>query len=79
MVGFGKRMADTQVPEWSTEYVPYKAVEFIQDNNGADWFLYMNPTAPHGPSIDEAFGVDCRSTVDGDFSDPATPGHPGAG
>ncbi|KAL9185694.1 hypothetical protein ACHAXT_003471, partial [Thalassiosira profunda] len=61
------------------EYVAYKAVEFIQDNNGHDWFLYMNPTAPHGPSIDEAFGVDCRSTVDGDFSDPATLGHPGAG
>ena len=27
MVGFGKRMADTQVPEWSTEYVPYKAMK----------------------------------------------------
>ena len=27
MVGFGKRMADTQVPEWSTEYVPYKVMK----------------------------------------------------
>ena len=25
MPGFGKRMEDDQVPEWSTEYVPYKA------------------------------------------------------
>ena len=26
MPGFGKRMEDDQVPEWSTEYVPYKAM-----------------------------------------------------
>ena len=36
------------------EYVAHKAVEFIEDNNGQDWFLYMNPTVPHGPSVADA-------------------------
>uniref|UniRef100_A0A7S0T4A2 SPX domain-containing protein n=1 Tax=Mantoniella antarctica TaxID=81844 RepID=A0A7S0T4A2_9CHLO len=27
MVGFGKRMQDNQVPEWSTEYLPYKKLK----------------------------------------------------
>lgn len=31
------------------EYVAYKAVEFITDNQNNDWFLYVNPTVPHSP------------------------------
>lgn len=27
MVGFGKRIQDNQVPEWSTEYLPYKKLK----------------------------------------------------
>ena len=50
------------------EYVAYKAVEFIEDNQEKDWFLYVNPTAPHGPDVLDAFDVDCRITVDGDFT-----------
>jgi len=59
---------------WSTdvhhnmEYVAYKAVEFIEDNKLNDWFLYMNPTVPHGPSVSDAMDLDCRVTVDGDFT-----------
>ena len=50
------------------EYVAYKSVEFIQANQNTDWFLYVNPTVPHGPSVDDAMDQDCRKTVDGDFS-----------
>lgn len=50
------------------EYVAYKAVEFIEANQNEDWFLYVNPTVPHGPSVLDAMDVDCRMTVDGDFT-----------
>mmetsp|Transcript_24567 Transcript_24567/g.52939 ORF Transcript_24567/g.52939 Transcript_24567/m.52939 type:complete len:1002 (+) Transcript_24567:237-3242(+) len=50
------------------EYVAYKAVEFIQDNEANDWFLYVNPTVPHGPDVLPAMDEDCRMTVDGDFT-----------
>lgn len=50
------------------EYVAYKAVEFINDNQGNDWFLYVNPTVPHSPDVLAAMGIDCRITVDGDFT-----------
>jgi len=50
------------------EYVAYKAVEFIQANQDNDWFLYVNPTVPHGPGVEEAMDVDCRITTDGDFT-----------
>ena len=50
------------------EYVAYKAVEFIEDNQNQDWFLYMNPTAPHGPEILDAMNKPCLITPDGDFS-----------
>jgi len=50
------------------EYVAYKAVEFIQANHENDWFLYVNPTVPHGPGVEEAMDVDCRITTDGDFT-----------
>mmetsp|Transcript_30181 Transcript_30181/g.65163 ORF Transcript_30181/g.65163 Transcript_30181/m.65163 type:complete len:1030 (+) Transcript_30181:308-3397(+) len=59
---------------WSTglshnmEYVAYKAVEFITDNAAKDWFLYVNPTVPHGPGVEDAMDVDCRITTDGDFT-----------
>jgi len=50
------------------EYVAYKAVEFITDNAAKDWFLYVNPTVPHGPDVAAAMDVDCRITTDGDFT-----------
>ena len=50
------------------EYVAHKAVEFIEDNSGNDWFLYVNPTAPHSPDIAAAMDVHCGITTDGDFS-----------
>lgn len=56
------------------EYVAYKAVEFIEDNAAKDWFLYVNPTVPHGPSVDAAMDVDCRITTDGDFTGSMGPG-----
>lgn len=46
------------------EYVAHKAVEFIEDNNGQDWFLYMNPTVPHGPSVADAMTKPCLITPD---------------
>lgn len=51
------------------EYVAYKAVEFIENNTANDWFLYVNPTAPHSPDVADAFEVDCRMTTDGNFID----------
>ena len=51
------------------EYVAYKAVEFIEDNAANDWFLYVNPTVPHGPSVEAAMDVDCRITTDGNFTE----------
>lgn len=56
------------------EYVAYKSVEFIEDNKETDWFLYVNPTAPHSPSISDALDKDCRITVDGDFTSTMTTG-----
>jgi len=55
---------------WShnMEYVAHKAVEFIEDNQGEDWFLYMNPTVPHGPDVADAMTKPCLITPDGDFS-----------
>eukprot|EP00957_Ditylum_brightwellii_P204462 15339352-Ditylum_brightwellii.AAC.1 len=49
------------------EYVAYKAVEFIEENADNDFFLYVNPTAPHSPDVLTAMSKDCRFTVDGDF------------
>uniref|UniRef100_A0A7S4SA90 Plant heme peroxidase family profile domain-containing protein n=4 Tax=Ditylum brightwellii TaxID=49249 RepID=A0A7S4SA90_9STRA len=49
------------------EYVAYKAVEFIEENANNDFFLYVNPTAPHSPDVLTAMSKDCRITVDGDF------------
>lgn len=56
------------------EYVAYKAVEFIEDNELNDWFLYVNPTVPHGPSVSDAMDLDCRVTVDGNYTDTMTSG-----
>lgn len=50
------------------EYVAYKAIEFINDNTANDWFLYVNPTVPHTPDVLAAMDVDCRITVDGNFT-----------
>lgn len=50
------------------EYVAYKAVEFIEANQGHNWFMYMNPTVPHGPSVVDAMTKPCLITPDGDFS-----------
>lgn len=50
------------------EYVAYKAVEFIEANANEDFFLYVNPTAPHAPDVLAAMSKDCRVTVDGDFT-----------
>ena len=50
------------------EYVAYKAIAFIEDNENTDWFLYVNPTVPHGPDVATAMTKDCTVTTDGDFS-----------
>lgn len=50
------------------EYVAYKAVEFIETNQNSDWFLYVNPTVPHGPDVSVAMDVDCKITTDGTVS-----------
>ncbi|KAL7546775.1 hypothetical protein ACHAWF_010124 [Thalassiosira exigua] len=50
------------------EYVAHKAVQFIDNHTDEDWFLYVNPTAPHSPAIADALDADCRNTMDGDFS-----------
>ena len=57
--------------EHNMEYVTYKAIEFIEDHadKDDDWFLYVNPTVPHPSSnVTRAIEVDCRVTIDGDYS-----------
>ncbi len=58
----------TQI-DHNMEYVAYKAVEFIEDNVNNDFFLFVNPTAPHAPDIFTAMSKDCRNTVDGNFTE----------
>ena len=50
MPGFGKRMEDDQVPEWSTEYVPYKAMMKQLDKLVARMacLLYTSPSPRDG-------------------------------
>jgi len=58
------------------EHVTSKALEFIDialgNNDPKPFFLYINPTVPHGSGnvYDVLSEYDCRDTVDGKLSDP---------
>lgn len=45
------------------EDVAKGAVDFIEENEGSPWFLYVNPTIPHGPDVSTAMNIDCQSTT----------------
>lgn len=54
------------------EWVTAAGNNFIEQahGEGKPFFLYMNPTAPHTPSIAEAFDMDITSTPAGEVEDP---------
>jgi len=54
------------------EWMTAAAVGFIEQahSEGKPFFLYMNPTAPHTPSISDAMDMDITSTPEGEVEDP---------
>lgn len=55
------------------EYVASRAVKFIDETptgpNRVPFFLYANPTVPHGPNVEEAIlNYDCTNTPEGNLT-----------